>query len=334
MHRIRFIFAVTLVSLVSFALAACSDASPATTPVPQAPPSGAMVATAAPQTQPQTQVQSSQCKNGGRYALEANDKPAAQVNDTVIPLSVYERQAAQAQAALVQQGVDPNSEQGKEAVKGLRAQVLAQLIDDALLEQEAVKQNISPSDNEINDRVLQVINDAGGQAKFFEYLTKNQLTLEDLCQQIRANVFSEAMMTRVTQALPTQTEQVHVAHILFAKKQDADDALTKLKAGADFGALAKQVSQDEATRDNGGDLGWFPRDVMPPEFEQAAFALQPGEISGVVSTQLGLHIVKVLERDAKRALTPELLQNQRLAAFNTWLEGVRSKAKIVKSVQE
>lgn len=333
MHRIRFILAF-LFGMVSFVLAACSDSQSATTPQPQQPPSGAIVATAAPQAQTQPQTSSGQCANGGRYALQANDKPAARVNDTVIPMSVYERQSAQAAAALAQQGVDLTSEQGKEAVKGLRAQVLAQLIDDALIEQEATKQNLSPTDNEINNRVKQVISDAGGQQKFDEYLSKNQLTLDDLCQQIRANAFSEAMLARVTQNLPTQTEQVHVAHILFAKKQDADDALVKLKAGADFGALAKQVSQDEATRDNGGDLGWFPRDVMPPEFEQAAFALQPGEISGVVSTQLGLHIIKVLERNAKRALTPELLQNQRLAAFNTWLETTRRDAKIEMFVQE
>jgi len=326
MHRIRFLCASGFIFI--FVLAACSDAPPEATTVPSAPPAGAVIATTAPQTQ------AGLCVNGGRYAMQANDKPAAQVNDAAIPLRVYERQALQAQLALAQQGVDLNSAQGKEAIKGLRAQVLAQLIDDALIEQEAAKQNINPGDAEINNRVQQVIADAGGQTKFNEYLTKNQLTLDDLCQQIRANVFSEALLARVTQDLPTQAEQVHVAHILFAKKEDAADALTKLKAGADFGALAKQVSLDEATRDNGGDLGWFPRGVMPPEFEQAAFALKPGEYSAIVSTQLGLHIIKVLERDAKRALTPELLQNQRLAAFNTWLEAARRQAKIVQVVQE
>lgn len=330
MRQIRFPFAILILGLVLFLLAACDDAAPNATPAPQAPPAGAIIATAAPQAQ----TQNKECVNGGRFVAQTNTQPAARVNGVVIPLVIYERQAAQAQTALAQQGVDPNSAQGKEAVKGLRAQVLAQLIDDTLVEQAAAKQNIEPSDDEINQRVRQVIEDAGGQAKFDAYLGTNQLTLDDLCQQIRANVFSEAMMTRVTQTLPTQVEQAHVAHILFAKKQDAEDALTKLKAGADFGALAKQVSQDEATRDNGGDLGWFPRGVMPPEFEQAAFALQPGEISGIVSTQLGLHIIKVLARDAKRALTPELLQNQRLAAFNTWLEELRAQAKIDKFVQE
>jgi foldase protein PrsA len=202
------------------------------------------------------------------------------------------------------------------------------------VEQEAAKQNITISPNEINDRVQQVINDAGGQAKFDQYLQNNKLTLQDLCQQIRAFLFGEAMMARVTQNLPTRVEQVHVAHILFAKKEDADSALTKLQGGTDFAVLAKQVSQDEATRDNGGDLGWFPRDVMPPEFEEVAFKLQPGGVSGVVSTQLGLHILKLLERDAARALSPELIQNQRLAAYTTWLEGLRTQARIENLVQE
>jgi len=330
MHLIRFPKALGFCLFVGLTmLAACGDAQPAATTLPPPLPTGAIPAPTTAQTQ-----SAGNCPNGGMVVVQAGEQLAARVNGKPIALSVYERQAAQSEAALIQQGIDPNSAEGKEAIKGLRAQVLAQLIDDALVEQEAQAQNIKPSADEINNRVEQVINDAGGKAKFDEYLAKNQLTLGDLCQQIRANVFGEAMMQRLTQNLPTQVEQVHVAHILFAKKEDADAALLKLKAGADFGALAKQVSQDEATRDNGGDLGWFPREVMPPEFEQAAFALKPGEISGVVSTQLGLHIIKLLERDAKRALTPDLIQSQRLAVFNTWLDGVRAQAKIETLVSE
>lgn len=333
-----------LVSTLLFGLlllAACGGET-GTTPNPPSQPSGAVTAPASNATAPASNgtsptvpaAQGGYCANGGAIVSNPNDKLAARVNGQAIPLSLYEQQAAQSQVALLQQGVDPNSDQGKEAIKGLRAQVLSQMIDDALVEQAARAQNINVSPNDVNDRVQQVINDAGSPEKFQQYLQNNQLTVEDLCQQIRANLFGEAMMARVTQNLPTQVEQVHVAHILFAKKEDADAALVKLQGGADFAALAKQVSQDEATRDNGGDLGWFPRDVMPPEFEQAAFALKPGQISGVVSTQLGLHIIKLLDHADARPLTPELIQNQRLAAFNTWLDGQRAKAKIEKFVSE
>lgn len=324
MRLFRSIFASLLVLLL---VAACSDSPPSATSNPPTP-------NPLPTLGTPPKAESGYCENGGAVVAQQGDALAARVNGQPIPLSQYERQANQSEVALVQQGMDPNSDQGKEAIQGLREQVLAQLIDDALVEQESKKQNINVSANDINDRVQQVINDAGSQEKFDQYLKNNQLTVQDLCQQIRANLYGEAMMARVTQNLPTRVEQVHVAHILFAKKQDADAALQKLKGGTDFATLAKQVSQDEATRDNGGDLGWFPREVMPPEFEQAAFALKPGEVSGVVTTQLGLHLIKLLERDAARVLLPDLIQNQRLAAFNTWLEGLRANAKIEKLVQE
>ncbi len=319
---------VTILFLALFlALAACSGTQPSATSNPP-------TAAAPPSLGTSPSGPSGYCVNGGAVVAQANEPLAARVNGQAIPLSQYQRQAQQSEVALIQQGVDPNSEQGKEALKGLREQVLAQLIDDALVEQEAKAQNIGISVNEVNDRVQQIINDAGSLEKFDQYLNNNQLTVQDLCQQIRANLFGEAMMARVTTNLPTRVEQVRVAHILFAKKEDADAALQKLNGGTDFAALAKQVSQDEATRDNGGDLGWFPRDVMPPEFEQAAFALAPGKTSGVVATQLGLHILKLLERDAARALSPELIQNQRLSVFSAWLEGLRAKSKIETLVQE
>lgn len=328
MSLFRSISTFLSLTLILVIIIGCSDAQPAATSGPPT------EAAALPTLGTPPPAQSGYCANGGAVAVQPGEPLAAKVNGQAIPLSQYQRQANQSDVALIQQGIDLNSDQGKEAVKGLHAQALAQLIDDSLVEQEAKKQNINVSTGDINDRVQQVIDDAGSQDKFNQYLKNNQLTVQDLCEQIRANLFDEAMMARVTQNLPTKVEQVHVAHILFAKKEDADAALAKLKAGTDFATLAKQVSQDEATRDNGGDLGWFPREVMPPEFEQAAFALKPGEISGVVSTQLGLHILKLLERDSARALSPDQIQNQRLAAFNVWLEGLRAKAQIEKLVQE
>lgn len=324
----RSISTVFALLCASLALAACGgDSQPSATSEPPVSSTVAAVGTPPP-------AQAGYCPGGGAVTVASSEPLAARVNGQPIPLSQYERQANQSELALIQQGIDPQTDQGKEALKGLRAQVLSQLIDDSLVEQEAKKLNINVSANDINDRVQQVINDAGSQAKFDEYLKNNQLTVQDLCQQIRANLFGEVMIAQVTKNLPTRVEQVHVAHILFAKKEDADAALQKLNAGADFAALAKQVSQDEATRDNGGDLGWFPRNVMPAEFEQAAFALKPGQISGVVSTQLGLHILKLLERDPARALLPELIQNQRLAAYNAWLEGLRAQAKVENLLQE
>lgn len=268
------------------------------------------------------------CPNGGALVAPEGEALAARVNGQAIALAVFERQAAQAQAALIAQGVDPDSADGKEAIKAIREQTLGTLIDNLLVEQAAAAENEKLSNQQVDARLKSFVSDAGGTDKFNEYLAKNQLTLEDLCVTIRSSALSELMLDRITAKLPTRVEQVRVAHILFDKQEDADKALQQLQAGADFAAVAKQVSKDEATRDNGGELGWIPRDVMPPEFEQAAFALQPGQISGVVQTQLGFHILKVLARDAAHALSPELIQNQKQNAFINWLQQQRDKAKI------
>lgn len=110
-----------------------------------------------------------------------------------------------------------------------------------------------------------------------------------------------------------EPEQVRARHILIRVPNDGDDAakaaarakveglLTRVKAGEDFSELAKSNSEDESNAPRGGDLGFFPRGRMVPPFEDAAFALQPGETSGIVETGFGLHLIKVEERRAAGA---------------------------------
>lgn len=114
-------------------------------------------------------------------------------------------------------------------------------------------------------------------------------------------------------------EEAHARHILFKVAPDASEAdktaareqaaaaLARAKEGADFAELAKELSQD-ATAENGGDLGTFGRGVMTPPFEQAAFALEPGQISDVVETQFGFHLIKLESKSPARTEPLEAIQ--------------------------
>jgi peptidyl-prolyl cis-trans isomerase D len=117
-------------------------------------------------------------------------------------------------------------------------------------------------------------------------------------------------------------EQVHARHILLntagkdeaAVRKQAEALLAQVKGGADFGALAQKVSEDEGSKASGGDLGFFGRGRMVPEFENAAFAMEPGQISDLIKSQFGFHIIKVEE---KRAATTQTLDEVRPQIMQT-----------------
>ncbi|HEX3703888.1 MAG TPA: peptidyl-prolyl cis-trans isomerase [Vicinamibacterales bacterium] len=109
----------------------------------------------------------------------------------------------------------------------------------------------------------------------------------------------------------TTPEQVRASHILFktdgkddaAVKAKAEDVLKQAKAGADFAELAKKYSEDESSAKNGGDLDYFSKGRMVPEFDEVAFTLPPGQISDLVKTQFGYHIIKVVDKKAAATKT-------------------------------
>jgi parvulin-like peptidyl-prolyl isomerase len=131
------------------------------------------------------------------------------------------------------------------------------------------------------------------------------------------------------QQIGQSAEQVHARHILVGTQELADKLEEELKADpSKFEELAKENSIDTSTAPNGGDLGWFTAGVMVQPFEDAAFSLDPGQISEPVQTQFGWHIIQVLEHADDRALTDDQITQAVTAETDRWLSDQRESSKI------
>ncbi len=259
---------------------------------------------------------------------------AALVNGQYVFLAEYERRVAQYEQALLEQGLDPNSPEGQAHLAQARQDVLEGLIDGVLIEQGAASLGVTLSEEELESQVEADIATGGGQVAFDEWLQATGQTREDYKQMLRQSLLSQRVLDAVTAGVPAEAEQVHARHIVADSEEAAQQILTLLQEGADFVALARERSVDLATKDNGGDLGWFPRGLVAPELEAAAFALQPGQVSAVVRLGEGYHIIQVVEREVARSLSPETQMDLMLATFDQWLAELRAGAAIERFVGE
>jgi parvulin-like peptidyl-prolyl isomerase len=148
-------------------------------------------------------------------------------------------------------------------------------------------------------------------------------TQHDFEQLIEGAILREKLEEQLKADVPTTGEQIHARHILVETQEEAEEVLARLNAGEPFEAVATEVSLDTSNKDDGGDLGWFPRGQMDPAFEEAAFALEPGEISDVVETTFGYHIIQVEDRDPNREMDEYTLEQAQYKAIESWFTAQR-----------
>jgi peptidyl-prolyl cis-trans isomerase C len=131
--------------------------------------------------------------------------------------------------------------------------------------------------------------------------------------------------------------QIRASHILVKTEEEAKKILERLKKGEDFTQLAKKYSIDTVSAKNGGDLGFFSRGQMAPEFEAAASKLKPGEISDPIKTQFGYHIIKVTDKKmgqvvefekVKNLISQNLVAEKQKEAFDSYVEGLKKSYKV------
>ena len=147
-------------------------------------------------------------------------------------------------------------------------------------------------------------------------------------------IFRDALLRQKLQdalgaEVSTEAEQVHARHILLETEEEAHQVLERLNGGEPFELLAQELSQDESNKEEGGDLGWFPRGQMVPAFEEAAFDAETGKLVGPVQTSFGWHIIKV-EGQEVRELEPTMLRLQQSQALQNWL----SEARLAEGIED
>lgn len=264
----------------------------------------------------------------GAYRLGWNG-PVTRAVLTVVPLPVAVVNGARISFAEYLQDVDsltifyksPAAPQGQAPTTSvIQKSVLDRMIQNALLLQETEKKRIKVGSDDVETEFQKLVTQSGGvpnvetqlkslynwtPAQFKEKVLRPFLLQQKLSVAITSDTSGDATLRARAQAV-----------------------LDKLKAGAKFEDLAKQLSEDPSNASKGGDLGSFGKGVMVKEFEDVAFGLKAGETSGLVKTQFGYHIIRVDSIDTKKGQISARHILLRAPDIDTYLEQVKSKAKI------
>lgn len=297
----------------------------------------------------------------------SENKVVATVNGKEITLGNYERLLALNKSSMeAYYGSDIWSsevEEGKTYEDTLREMVLESMTSSEVIYQQAEKEKVAPTDKEVQEQIdsfNQNIKDdedykkelkrMGIDDKFLKYQFARDIANQNLKTHYEDNTkVSESDMKKYYEDNKDDfyVDTVTASHILIKTQDDngkelsdeekskakktAEEVLAKIKAGEDFAKLAKEYSQDSSAS-NGGELGTFGRGQMVQEFEDASFSMKAGEVSDIVKTQYGYHIIKVTERvnkqesydESKAAIKSTLLSEK----YTEYIEGLVDKADI------
>jgi hypothetical protein len=321
----RILFLVISITLV--ALAACGaepSATPADpTPIPPTPTSSPPTSTPPPAAAPAT---SDIAEPGGvEVALTLVTIPdqelVAVVDGEEISTATYEDELNRALYMVTSSYmVDWNDPANQAFLPALQEQVLDQIIQRTLLQHVASDDGVTVDLEKVEAEIEALrteVEESGEFADWASFLAASGLTEESIRPLMSDSLLAEALIER--HGGPSTAEHVHASHILVETEEIGQEVLDRLDEGDDFAELAAEYSTDPGSKDQGGDLGWFPRGMMVPEFEEAAFSLEAGEISDLVQTDFGYHIIQVHESE-ERELDPTVFAELQQQRFQTWFE--------------
>ncbi|MBU2600599.1 MAG: peptidylprolyl isomerase [Actinobacteria bacterium] len=294
---------------------------------------------------------------------------AAQIGDTVITIEALEARAAEIQA----QNPDlvPDAKENPEEYTKFVNDVLDYLVTLEVVTQNSTALGVDITDEYLQTKLDEIKVMFGGDEEAFNAaLAEQNLTLDQLNSSLREREMLDAAVEAVTtdlviadeeiaayyeenQALFSESETRTARHMLFAPGDavdpeaeftdeewqaafaEAEAARKRLFDGEDFATVAREVSEDLGSKEQGGDLGQVARGVMVPAFEESVFSMEAGEVSQPVKTQFGYHLIKVESVNEERLLTLDevrgkiqstLLDEAKLVTWDEWLAAAKETA--------
>lgn len=245
--------------------------------------------------------------------------------------------------------------------------ILNRMIQDELVYQKAEDKKLVPSDEEVNKQYDEFKKSIGDNGEYIKKLKDAGIDEAFLKDQMKKDVAIQNYSAEYIANLKTSNddlnkyyndkkeefrkEEVKASHILIStqdaegkalsdkdkanKKKEAEDILAKIKAGEDFGDLAKKYSNDPGSAKNGGDLGFFAKGVMVAEFENTAFSLEKGKVSDLVESEFGYHIIKVTDKVNEikpfAEVKDEIKEKIEQEKYNAHINEIQKNSKIQKN---
>ncbi len=247
---------------------------------------------------------------------------AATVNDEIISLEEFNAELIRFQQA--QEALGNNISVGE-----AEERVFDDLIDQLLLAQGAHEDGFTLTDAELEARIAALTVDVGGAENLSTWMASHGYTRESLSSSLQKAIAAAWMRDQIIAGVPKSAAQVHAQQILLYNLERAEDVQSKLSDGADFSDLASAYDPN-----TNGELFWFPRGyLLEQHIEDAAFSLETGVPSEIIETEVGFHIIMVLEKEEDRPLSPDALLALQENALRKWLEKARESSKIEVTTQ-
>jgi peptidyl-prolyl cis-trans isomerase C len=203
-------------------------------------------------------------------------------------------------------------------------QVINELVEQTLLAQGAREKGFEVDDAALEARISVLQEQLGGPQALADWQTTHGYTGADFNKALKRSVEAAWMRDTIMADVPETAEEVHVFQILVPTSAEADEIYASLQSGKDFMTLA--ATYEPLTK---GDLGWFPRGYLgDPVVEEAAFALQPEQYSQVIHTEIGFHILYLMEKDPNHPLQPDARRALQEKAIQEWVNNYKEQSEI------